>query len=1269
VIRVVFDLQALQDDWSGTAGVGAVIGDLAVFLARDPGLELHVVLSDRWPERTLRLRARLRDSLPQERIHVASLPTDLLRQPPDDERAELADLVWLQFVLGFQPDVVLMAGASRAASGGTVTGLSQLARLPASIVVIDDLVHMAGASTSDAARRDWARAQLVKARAATKAVCLTEAAGRLMAEVDRELAGVVSVLGVDLDNDGIGGLSPEPGSRDPLTTGSRCPVLVELGGGSRPQKMLQATLAGIAALPTDLYASYEFVVIGRAEDDTWLMEQLRQVDSAEGAVVNPIVEPDSVKRSELLRQAVAVVFPLDEPGFGLRKTEALRLGTRPIGVPPGLEASGVGGGGDERAVGQRWAAAVEQGLQLPRLESQERQRDQCGGLWEVATSALSSIVVDVARTKTPTKARSARPIGAKRPRLALVSPFPPDPTGIADCVSELVPALAKHYTIDVIRPGGDKQVQVARGVEAFRDPATFQRQADAYDRVVYQIGNSGSHCYQVELLKRVPGLAVLHEVDLKGLWWAYCDSGRNKTEFERRIYRSDGYPGLSSWRRMPDPIREPRMSLEIIDAAVSVIVQSKMAVQLAERAYGKGATEGWVVVPLPRMIPANVSQRRGEARRRLGLGGHELLIASFGHVGSTKRTGTFIRALEQLPRALQASTLVTIVGGVANSGEGQRLSRAVADAVSRGWRIELVGYAPRELYETYLAACDIAVQLRAESIGEVSATVLDAMAWGKAVLVNEIGWTAELPRAAAALVGSSADVEEVAATLKKLLVDEQLRASLGQQGQALVREAHDPGRVAEAYRGAIEATWEGQVDCKSASTIRSIGSRAGSAGLSLSERVAIAQSLAANEAVLQNRLLVDVSVCAQADYGTGAQRVVRALTTELIRAHHQWPEWRVEPVVERERRLRRAQRFTAKLLEIEGDWAADPLDGPRRGDVYFGLDTSDQSLLRLAENYQMWRAGGTTVTFLVHDMLPIQMPQCFPPQTVPPFRSWLRKVVTVGDHVICVSRAVAEELLRWMEQNSIHRDTELSVGVNHSGADFDRYPPAAGSGHQTWGTSPVDLPRAAAPDVEDLAGAPLVLMVGTVEPRKGHSEALDAMDALWSRGEIANLGIVGQRGWMVDGLVERIVHHPMLGRQLFWWQGIEDVSLIRLYETAAVLLMASHGEGFGLPLVEAARFGTPVVARDLPVFREVAGEGAIFFGGPVGPGLTESLEMALAKDGGETRTVRRRGTYLTWAQAARNLMAMLADPDHPNWIACWDGKRTRHRGDAWEDNP
>jgi glycosyltransferase involved in cell wall biosynthesis len=259
------------------------------------------------------------------------------------------------------------------------------------------------------------------------------------------------------------------------------------------------------------------------------------------------------------------------------------------------------------------------------------------------------------------------------------------------------------------------------------------------------------------------------------------------------------------------------------------------------------------------------------------------------------------------------------------------------------------------------------------------------------------------------------------------------------------------------------------------------------------------------------------------------------------------------------------------------------------------------------------------------------MPHCFPAGTEQSFRSWL-ETVTRCDAAICISRAVADELAQWTREHAPERPGGLQIDWFHIGADIGGSVPSRG------------MPADASGLIEAISKHPSFLLVGTLEPRKRHAQTLDAFERLWARGSDARLVIVGKRGWLVDGLCDRLRMHPEAGKRLFWLEAISDEYLEKIYAAATCLIFPSEGEGFGLPLIEAAQHGLPILARDLPVFREVAGERAAYFGGRGGDDLARAVLdwLKLHRQG---RAPASDGlTYLTWEQSTERLLECLLPP-------------------------
>jgi len=321
------------------------------------------------------------------------------------------------------------------------------------------------------------------------------------------------------------------------------------------------------------------------------------------------------------------------------------------------------------------------------------------------------------------------------------------------------------------------------------------------------------------------------------------------------------------------------------------------------------------------------------------------------------------------------------------------------------------------------------------------------------------------------------------------------------------------------------------------------------------------------------QLLVDVSVVHWHDAGTGIQRVVRSVLAHLEK--NPPPGFRVCCVV--------AQRKQPYLYAHSlGQPRAKKVDvGP--GDIFLGLDLAAHLLPSHLNQLLNWKLAGVALHFVVYDMLPLTHPAHFTRPRVRHFERWARLLAIMADGLLCISHSVRIDAQTWFQENTGLSASQLRTTVVPLGGDL---PPE----------SLTDLPSEGVIEtIAMLKSRPWALMVGTLEPRKCHTQVLDAFEQLWQQGDESALVLVGQRGWQTDALQLRITQHAQLNRNLFWFQAATDADLERFYQAATGVLAASVAEGYGLPLSEALNHLKPLLVRDIPVFREVAGTNAIYF--------------------------------------------------------------------------
>ena len=365
------------------------------------------------------------------------------------------------------------------------------------------------------------------------------------------------------------------------------------------------------------------------------------------------------------------------------------------------------------------------------------------------------------------------------------------------------------------------------------------------------------------------------------------------------------------------------------------------------------------------------------------------------------------------------------------------------------------------------------------------------------------------------------------------------------------------------------------------------------------------------------RILTDVSVIIRNDAQTGIQRVVRAVWTNLL--EQAGTHYEIVPVY-----AGRTQGYRYARPDFLSQPAAERLKGKRvqvqSGDRFLGLDLSAHVLPAHRRQLEMWRARGMNIHLVVYDLLPLRRPEWFTEKAVRRFKAWLEVVRDNCDQALCISEQVARDLREYLAAAA----PCPAIGRLKLAGDIDGSCPSRG----------IDTATESA--IQYASRHPAVLMVGTIEPRKGYDLALAAFEQLWAnQGDRAPaLIIVGKPGWRSVALQRRLQTHAEAGRRLIWLTAVSDEGLARLYKACAGLLLASHAEGFGLPAIEAAMHGKHALVRDLPVFREQELSNLIHFTDD-GPGPFAQMIMELTRRSG---TVPARDRLPTWTECVQCLL-------------------------------
>ncbi|MBQ9238166.1 MAG: glycosyltransferase family 4 protein [Treponema sp.] len=354
-------------------------------------------------------------------------------------------------------------------------------------------------------------------------------------------------------------------------------------------------------------------------------------------------------------------------------------------------------------------------------------------------------------------------------------------------------------------------------------------------------------------------------------------------------------------------------------------------------------------------------------------------------------------------------------------------------------------------------------------------------------------------------------------------------------------------------------------------------------------------------------LFVDISDTFRNDTGTGIPRVSKNVIASL---HEKNLAYTIVEIYTRVAPVGFYNCKTKKPIRV------------KKGDIFLFLEPARYAIagnkLLLDKLYRY----GIPLYFFVHDLLPLCYPQYFPKRSVIGFRWWMKIIINYTG-LIANSKSTLDEIKQYIEEHpSLPKNKNIQTTYVHLGSVFSQ--------------KPLPVPSAA-DGIEKIA----LLAVSTVEPRKRYDQIVGACELLWEKGIDMQLTIVGKPGWKNKTTIARIRSSPYLNHKLFWYDSyISDAELNALYENCSALIFASEGEGFGLAIMEAAAYNKPLILRDIPIFREVSGDGAFFFNGFTCAELADALETWITsyKDGVAPLPHVR---FTTWKECTDNILQIL----------------------------
>jgi len=1230
-MRIVIDLQGAQAE-NRKRGIGRYSLSLAKAIVAQRGeAEVLIVLSDAFPDTIEPLRAEFAGLLLPEQIKVWSCPpqTRQLGSANSWDR-EAAELLREAFIANLNPSVVLVCSLFEGLVDEAVTSIGRLSQRVPTAMVLYDLIPII---YRDLYLKEWAvdrwyENKLGHLRRADLLLAISHSSGNEAQTYLGLPAERIVTISTSADSHFQERVIPEQERAELQARIGLTGDFVLYTGGIDHRKNIEGLIRGYSLLSPKLRQSLQLAIVCSVQPAE--RERLEALVRSQGLKPHEVVFTGFVSEDDLLRlynSCKVFVFPSWHEGFGLPALEAMSCGRAVIAsnsssLPEviGNEAALFDPRSDE-ALADKLGQVLTDEVFRAQLQTHARQQSRRFSWQHCAEQTLTALHALVAQGK-PSRTKT-------RPRLAYVSPLPPLRSGISDYSAELLPELCRYYEVEVIAAQDEVTSACIAGNCAVRDVSWFRCNADRYDRVLYHFGNSVFHEHMFALLEEIPGTVVLHDFFLSGILAHLECQGLQQGVWVNALYESHGYAAVIERLQAEDTadiVWKYPCNYPVIANAEGVIVHSQSSQRMADAWYGSTVAQDWACIPLLRVPDLQLKQDRALIRKKLGLKSSDFVVCSFGLLGPSKMNDRLLSAWLQSPLAQDDNNVLIFVGENDQGIYGEKIQREIA-ASGRKRHIRITGWTDAEAFGDYLAIADVGVQLRTRSRGETSAAVLDCMKYGLPTIVNANGSMADLPAGSVLMLDDQfADVDLVRA-LEQLHRDAGLRHELGKRARSTILTQHAPRLCAEQYHKAIEAFYDKASIGAPALVRRIMAAGAEQVEGASYRQLARALDLSLPPPCHQRQILVDVSELVQRDARSGIQRVVRSVLREWLEKPVEG--YRIEPVyaVAGTAGYRYARRFALEFLGGQPVLQDEPVTF-RAGDIFFALDLQPAVVAEQADQLRQMKLMGVRTYFLIYDLIPVLHPQYFPEGAQPLFDRWFSTVIQ-ADGAVCISQATADAVRMLVQQR--RPNAAFALRVSHIGADIEASLPTIG------------LPDEANAVLNRLTDSPSFLMVGTIEPRKGHRHVLDAFEQLWQQGEKVNLVIVGKQGWLVEDVVARLTDHPQANQRLFWLQGISDEYLERLYGVSVCLIAASYEEGFGLPLIEAAQKGLPVLARDIPVFREVAKDSAYYFAVADGPGLAADIQAWLALYRAGTHPDSRTMPWLTWAESARTTQELIID--------------------------
>jgi glycosyltransferase involved in cell wall biosynthesis len=811
-MKILIDMQGAQSNGSRNRGIGRYTQSLvrSLILAKQADDDIVLLFSSAFSECIPNILKEMGIELSREQIKVWHCNAMVSAIEGSNAERALGELSREAFIAALAPDVVLVTSLIEGLVDDTVTSVGNLPPIIPTAVILYDLIPYLNREIylSDPIVEAWYERKLQELRKADVLLAISEATrqdGLKHLGFPENAIVTISTAVEGFAQQRVDGAS-EAVLRRRYAINSN---FVLYTGGIDYRKNIEGLIEAFSMLPRKLLRNTQLVIVCSVPQA--VRERLIALANSFGLPGNAVVLTGFVPEDDLVHLynlCDLFVFPSLYEGFGLPVLEAMCCGAVVIGANTSSIPEVIGFGralfdpSDKKAIADKIIEGLTDEVFRDAFKAHAINQVKLFS-WEESGRQTFAAMRQIFQAQSPTKP-FINQFTTSRPRMAYVSPLPPMKSGIADYSAELLPELARLYDIDLV-VSGSVNFAWANGAAPIVSVEHFRANAQEYDRVLYHFGNSDFHVHMFSLAEEIPGVVVLHDFFLSDVHHYMQAHELRKNSLGDEIYLSHSYAGLAflAANGVDAAVRKYPCCYSTLSNALGIISHSEFPRRLGAHFYGDYILGTWETAPLARTIP--LLRDRKQARVKLGLTDNDLLICSFGFIASTKLNHRILGAWEKL-RSLGSQRIFLVFVGEANGSYGAELSNDISKRNTDS-TAKITGWVSQETYRDYLAAADIAVQLRGISRGETSASVLDCMAAGLPTVVNANGSMAELPSDTVLMIPDDFSDEELIEALRKLVYSAELRTEMGQLGRHNTKAHHSPRQVASRYREIIEAAY------------------------------------------------------------------------------------------------------------------------------------------------------------------------------------------------------------------------------------------------------------------------------------------------------------------------------------------------------------------------------------------------------------------------------------------------------------------------------